>query len=153
VYATIQIENFFDLLLGFKKRFELGHTIFVNSQELEEDVVKDGPVRTIDDTDRSLWVAEVIDVRAENEWNVWVRVCWFYRPEELPGGRQLHHGKREIIKSNVEDVISAHTVSGHANVTHWQEMDDTKDADGVDGLFWRQTFDPKKNILSVIPNF
>jgi hypothetical protein len=156
VYATVQIEGFFDVFLVSNERFEIHDTIFVNSQEPEDDGTKDEddiPVRTIDDTDKSLWVAEVIEVRAESAWNVWVRICWFYRPEELPGGRQLHHGRREIIKSSVEDVISAHTVAGHADVTHWQEMDDTKDADGIDGLFWRQTFDPKKNILSVIPNF
>jgi len=110
------------------------------------------PQKTIDETDSTLWVAAVVEVRAQNAWNVWVRIEWFYRPDELPGGRQPYHGKREVIKSPVQDIISAHTVAGHADVTHWEEMDDTKDADGIDGLFWRQTFDPYSGKLGVCPS-
>ena len=135
------------------ERFQLNDTIFVNSQEQEEAVGSkeegDAPAKTIDETDNTLWVAAVVEVRAQNAWNVWVRIEWFYRPEELPGGRQPYHGRREIIKSPVQDIISAHTVAGHADVTYWEEMDDTKDADGIDGLFWRQTFDPVTFKLSV----
>jgi BAH domain len=137
------------------ERFELHDTIFVNSQEpppdddtKEED---DVPPKTIDETDNTLWVAEVIEVRAQSPWNVWVRIEWFYRPDELPNGRQSYHGRREVIKSPVQDIISAHTVAGHADVTHWEEMDDTQDADGIDGLFWRQTFDPVSGKLGVKP--
>ena len=153
MYHAFQVGACFDLFLVSNERFELHDTIFVNSEEPEEDSAReedDVPAKTIDETDKTLWVAEVIEVRAQSAWNVWVRIKWFYRPEELPGGRQPHHGKREIIKSSVEDVISAHTVAGHADVTHWEEMDDSMDADGIDGLFWRQTFDPAKNTLSVV---
>ena len=134
------------------ERFELHDTIFVNSQEQEEDGTKEedeAPAKTIDETDNTLWVAEVVEVRAQNAWNVWVRIEWFYRPDELPGGRRPYHGRREVIRSPVQDIISAHTVAGHADVTHWDEMDDTKDSDGIDGLFWRQAFDPSTGKLSV----
>jgi BAH domain len=135
------------------ERFELNDTIFVNSLEHpEEDNKEDDDVpKTIDETDNSLWVAQVVEVRAQNAWNVFARIEWFYRPDELPLGRQPYHGKREVIKSAVQDIISAHTVAGHADVTHWQEMDDNQDADGIDGLFWRQTYDPALNKLSVSP--
>lgn len=136
------------------ERFELNHTIFVNSQEQPEEGVKDEDdslAKTIVDTDDTLWVASVVEIRAQNAWNVWVRIEWFYRPDELPGGRQSYHGKKEVIKSPVQDIISAHTVAGHADVTHWEEMDDSQDADGIDGLFWRQTFDPSTGKLSVLP--
>lgn len=134
------------------ERFELNDTIFVNSQEQPEDNLKDeedSPNKTIDETDNTLWVAAVVEVRAQSPWNVWAKVEWFYRPDELPVGRQPYHGKREVIKSPVQDIISAHTVAGHADVTHWEEMDDSQDADGIDGLFWRQTYDPATNKLSV----
>ena len=123
------------------ERFELNSNIFVNS--------KSRPDPTIDETDCSLWVASIVEVRAETGWNVWLRVEWFYRPEELPHGRQPHHGKREIIKSKAQNIISAVTVAGSADVTYWDENDDSKDADGIDGLFWRQTFDPSTRKLSV----
>jgi hypothetical protein len=145
------------IIVVSNERFGLNDKIFVNSQEPPDDGTKEeddeAPQKTIDDTDKTLWVANVVEVRAQNAWNVWVRIEWFYRPDELPGGRQPYHGKREVIKSSVQDIISAHTVAGHADVTHWEEMDDAKDSDGIDGLFWRQTFDPYEGKLSVLALF
>lgn len=133
-------------------RFSLDDTIFVNSQEQPEDGAEnnnDETTKTIDETDATLWVARIRQIRASHAWNVYAEIEWFYRPEELPGGRRSYHGKREIINSAVRDIISAHTVAGHADVTHWEEMDDRQDADGIDGLFWRQTYDPFLDKLSV----
>jgi hypothetical protein len=150
-YVKLVVVFAFLTFLVSNERFELNDTIFVNSQEQREDSgdEDDSPNKTIDETDNTLWVAAVTEVRAQSPWNVWAKVEWFYRPDELPVGRQPYHGKREVIKSPVQDIISAHTVAGHADVTHWEEMDDTQDADGIDGLFWRQTFDPSTNKLSV----
>src|SRR5271169_6396294 len=96
------------------ERFGLNDTIFVNSKEHPNHDTKeeDDVPKTIDETDNTLWVAAVVEVRAQNPWNVWARVEWFYRPAELPVGRQHYHGKREVIKSPVQDIISAHTVAG-----------------------------------------
>ena len=91
----------------------------------------------------------MLGIRAQQRWDVWVRVLWYYRPEELPTGRQPYHGKKEIIKSSAEDFISVHTVAGHASVTHWKEIDDDNDVEGISGLFWRQTFDPYTKTSSV----
>jgi hypothetical protein len=133
------------------ERFEIDDTIFVNSQEQPEDSVKEEEApKIIEDTDNTLWVAVINEIRAQNAWNVWVRIEWFYRPDELPGGRQPYHGRREVIKSPIQDIISAHTVAGHADVTQWEETDDNQDADGIDGLFWRQTFTPTSGKLSVL---
>jgi len=136
------------------ERFELNHNIFVNSREppaegKTEDEEENRPI--IDDTDNSLWVAQITEIRAQNAWNVYVRIEWYYRPDELPGGgRQWYHGKKEVIKSPVQDIISAHTVAGHADITQWEETDDNQDADGIDGLYWRQTLDPVTFKLSVL---
>ena len=45
--------------------------------------------------------------------------------------------------------LCSNTVAEHADVTLWDEMDDSKDADSIDGLFWRQTLDPFSGKLSV----
>ena len=130
-----------------KERFELFDYIFVNSKVGdEEDILS---VKTIDETDKTLWIAQVLAIRAQYPWDVWIHVLWYYRPEEFPAGRQPYHGKKEIIKSSAEDFISVHTVAGHADVTHWKEMDDNDDAEGMGGLFWRQTFDPSTMTRSV----
>ena len=75
-----------------------------------------------------------------------------YRPEELPEGRQPHHGENELIASNDMDIIDALTVNDHADVIYWNEDPDSDDWPAKDQLFWRQTLDlsmPKAQQLSV----
>jgi hypothetical protein len=80
-------------------------------------------------------------------------VYWQYRPEDLPGGRQPHHGASELIASNHMDIIEALSVADKANVIHWDDDPEKTDAPLLkDQLFWRQTFDvekPKGKQLSV----
>ncbi|KAJ0103770.1 bah domain-containing protein [Diaporthe amygdali] len=56
------------------------------------------------------WVARVVQIRARDEFNVYVSVCWMYWPDEVPRGtkignkliqgRQPYHGHSELIASN-----------------------------------------------------
>mmetsp|Transcript_1187 Transcript_1187/g.3917 ORF Transcript_1187/g.3917 Transcript_1187/m.3917 type:complete len:173 (-) Transcript_1187:3695-4213(-) len=41
-----------------------------------------------------------------------VLVCWFYRPEEVAGGRKKFHGERELFSSNHYDWVPVSTLSG-----------------------------------------
>lgn len=71
--------------------------------------------RTADATARSRrltddWVARILEIRALDSRNVFVRVFWMYWPDELPAGtvdggksvkgRQSYHGEDELIASN-----------------------------------------------------
>jgi hypothetical protein len=97
------------------------------------------------------WIGRVLEVRAGDAAHVYLRVYWLYRPEDLPGGRQPHHGSGELIASNHMDVIEALTVVDRATVVHWDE-DPDKPWPSRDQLFWRQTYDlekPKAQRLSV----
>jgi hypothetical protein len=95
--------------------------------------------RFIDENDETLFVALILEIRGTHLDDVWVRVEWLYRPNQLPMGRQEYHGKNELIRCRDQDIISALTVAGHADVTHWKEGDNSHDIDGIEGLFWRQT--------------
>lgn len=122
--------------------FEVGQTIFVNKSE-EEHAENDSI---------QYWVARVLEVRAGDASHVYLRVYWLYRPEDLPGGRQPHHGEAELIVSNDMAIIEALTVSDYANVVRWDEDPDTSDWPLKEQLFWRQTYDlekPKTQRLSV----
>jgi hypothetical protein len=66
-----------------------------------------------------------------------------YRPEDLPGGRQPHHGESELIASNHMDIIEALSVADRADVIHWDENPE-KPWPPKEQLFWRQTFDVEK---------
>ncbi|KAF2146752.1 uncharacterized protein K452DRAFT_294295 [Aplosporella prunicola CBS 121167] len=106
--------------------FRLGETVFVQGHD--------------PGVEPANWVAKVLEVRAANELNVFLRVYWFNRPEDLPMGRQPHHGHNEVIATNTMQIIDALTVNGKATVKHWKETDGEEILD-EDTLFWRQTFD------------
>lgn len=97
------------------------------------------------------WFGKVLEIRAHDEQNVFVRLYWIYRPEDLPGGRRPYHGKNELIPSNHMDIVDAQTVNGKIELRHWKETDDEEDLD-ADSVYWRQYFDYPKSTLSVRTN-
>ncbi|KAF2420998.1 hypothetical protein EJ08DRAFT_727914 [Tothia fuscella] len=95
------------------------------------------------DTLKERWVAKALECRAFDEQAVYIRLVWFQRPEDLPGGRTSWHGTNELIASNDTQIIDANTVDGKVEVHHWNEEDDSIDLkDGE--LFWRQSYDMTK---------
>lgn len=87
------------------------------------------------------WVAKVLEVRGADSAHVFLRVAWMYRPEDLPGGRQPHHGACELVASNHIDVVDAKSVQHIADVIHWSDEDDDDEVPYQDQLFWRQSLD------------
>lgn len=99
----------------------------------------------------------ISEFRAESQEKVYVKVFWLYWPDELPGGRQPYHGKRELILSNHVDIIEAQTIATHAEVSFWDENDDSN-KNILQERYWRQTLDLKKardgkNALSKLRKF
>lgn len=86
------------------------------------------------------WKAKVLEVRALNPEHVYLRVAWLNRPEDLPGGREPHHGRNELIPTNQMDIIDAMTVNGAIEVAHWDQYDDESPS-FQDQYYWRQTMD------------
>jgi hypothetical protein len=99
------------------------------------------------DTEVQFWVARILEIRAGSKRHVYLRVYWMYRPEDLPGGRQLHHGECELIASNHMDIIEVASVHEPVDVYHWNEdaNDETIAWPAEEQLFWRQTFDVTKH--------
>ncbi|KAF2001214.1 hypothetical protein P154DRAFT_521930 [Amniculicola lignicola CBS 123094] len=124
--------------------FNIGECIYVQAAA-EENADPNAPIPD--------WVGKVLEVRGEDMYNVFVRVVWFYRPEDLPGGRQPYHGENELIASNETAIIEAATVQGRVVVNHWVEQDNRSERLYDSDLFWRQTYDvtDKKRGLSKLP--
>ncbi|KAH7137824.1 hypothetical protein EDB81DRAFT_656213 [Dactylonectria macrodidyma] len=105
------------------------------------------------------WIAYILEIRAADENRVFARVYWMYWPDELPPGtingkksirgRQLYHGRNELIASNHMDVIDVLSVEGPASVKQWMESsDDEFNSD----FFWRQRFNcHQKRLTSAQP--
>ncbi|KAF2772105.1 hypothetical protein EJ03DRAFT_267548 [Teratosphaeria nubilosa] len=89
----------------------------------------------------SQWKARVLEVRALDPEHVYLRVAWLNRPEDLPEGRQPHHGTNELIPTNQLDIIDAMAVNGPIKVMWWKEKDDKAEMPGKEEFFWRQTYD------------
>lgn len=90
------------------------------------------------------WIGRIQQAKAESASEVWIRVFWFYWPEELPMGIQQYHGRSELILSNYTDIIDARAISGRAEISHWDEYKDADDDLDLTALYWRQTYDLNK---------
>ncbi|KAJ9561131.1 hypothetical protein OSB04_006291 [Centaurea solstitialis] len=64
------------------------------------------------------YVAKVAKIVSENGGsnNVKVHVQWYYRPEEVVGGRKQFHGTKEVFLSDHLDVQDADTIEGKCKV-------------------------------------
>ncbi|RAR06797.1 ebs-bah-phd domain-containing protein [Stemphylium lycopersici] len=117
------------------EEFQVGQVVFVKNSEGARD--KNSPDAL------QGWLAKVLEVRAGDASHVYLRVFWAYRPEDLPGGRQPHHGSSEVIVSNHMDIIEALTVQSSEDVVYWNDDPDSLPLP-ADQLFFRQSFDITK---------
>lgn len=92
-------------------------------------------------------IARLLEIRALDPTNVYVRVYWVYRPHELPGGRQDHHGRDELIATNHMEIVDALRVLSPIDITHWREEESARRPPG--GLYWRQFYDITTQSVSV----
>ena len=95
----------------------------MNCQVDEQERKDGGRLPTLKEQDTNLWVARIVQIRRGSK-NIWIRVAWYYSPDDLTDGRQPYHGKYEIIRSTLEDIISAEAVADPCQVVHWDEYDD-----------------------------
>jgi hypothetical protein len=90
-----------------------------------------------------LWVGYISQIRAENKEKVYCLVFWLYWPDELPMGRQPYHGPCELVLSNHADIVDAQSFASHADISRWDENDDSNRT-VLHDRYWRQTLDVKK---------
>ncbi|ETI26342.1 hypothetical protein G647_03119 [Cladophialophora carrionii CBS 160.54] len=95
----------------------------------------------------NLWVGQIAEFRAASTNKVFVRVFWLYWPDELPMHRQPYHGNRELVMSNHVDIIEAQTIACHADISYWDEYDDSNKT-VLDERYWRQTYDVTKMLTA-----
>ncbi|KIW07454.1 uncharacterized protein PV09_01426 [Verruconis gallopava] len=125
-----------DALTRYKKAVYMGTKFCVGDDVL---IMQD---ETADDNSalapelKGRWVGRIIEIRAINQENVFILINWYNRPEDLPKGRQPHHGMNEILATNDVDIISPTALVGKIDVDYWIESDDTAPRDHT--IFWRQ---------------
>lgn len=109
------------------------------------------------------WVAKILEIRASDEFHVYVRVFWMYSPDDLPRGRKHNHRSNELVGSNhsklsqsrlmlrygnakkrLVDVINAISIDGLAAVHYHGTLDDKVSS----ALFWRMALDCRTGAVS-----
>lgn len=61
------------------------------------------------------YIGHLLEIRAADTENAFVRLVWFYNPKELVDphsetsetGRKYYHGEKELIASNYQEVVFA----------------------------------------------
>jgi hypothetical protein len=140
------------ILRGLKHK--LGDFVFIaNEQTIKRQKINSGQATQYNEE----WVARILEVRALDANNVYARVHWMYRPDEIPlgtlcrgkkiEGRQPYHGDKELILSNHMDIINVLSVLGPAKVEQWVEGEGDKERQRV-GPFWRQVYNWCESRLS-----
>lgn len=87
---------------------------------------------------QNLWAACIRECRFFDRKLIYLWVNWILEPEDLPMGRRPYHDQRELIMSNIMDIIEADTIACLAEITKWDEKDDQQ---SLRERYWRQTFD------------
>ncbi|KAL8944239.1 MAG: hypothetical protein Q9211_000669 [Gyalolechia sp. 1 TL-2023] len=96
---------------------------------------------TLDFPDKINCVARILEIRARDPQNVYARVYWVHRPEDIPGGREPYHGENELIASNHMEIVDALTFIKRVRVVHWVEDDRIQAPAPAEGMYWRQKYD------------
>ena len=94
--------------------------------------------------------ARILEIRARDAKNVYVRLYWLYTPEQLPSGRQPHHGKDELIATNHMEIIDAQRVLEPIAIVDLKQTVESWHGSNQ-GMYWRQTYHVLTKELSVSP--
>ncbi|KAL3588128.1 hypothetical protein FPOAC2_14027 [Fusarium poae] len=164
VYYVVQPSNRW-LGMTRYKNFRNGFTcttgdfvVVANEQSIKrqctENHVQDGNSKLHDDH----WIAQVLEIRALDTFNIYARVSWMYRPHDIPPGtlrgrtiiegRQPYHGPRELIMSNHMDIIDVMSIKETTDVRRWIGSDDEEIKDA---FYYRQAYNCRSRVLSPVP--
>jgi BAH domain len=128
------------LILVQNQKFSTGSVVYINKHtpppEPPDSDASEAEILAFDR--KNLWVGQVLEVKAANPSEVWLRVFWLYWPDELPKGRREYHGNQELIMSNHMEIVDAKAVTSMADISQWDEKDEDQN---VGHRFWRQFYD------------
>ncbi|KAI9147312.1 Vegetative incompatibility protein [Paramyrothecium foliicola] len=133
-------------------KYSLDDFVYVRN-ETSRDGIENSP----DDCVENFWVARILEIRAQDKWNISLRVFWMYSPDDIPSntligsqkisGRQFYHEPMELLASNHMDVIDVRCVVKHVSV---KQLTHYRMEAGRDALFWRQAYNIYTKELSSI---
>ncbi|KAJ7121024.1 hypothetical protein C8R44DRAFT_171390 [Mycena epipterygia] len=102
------------------------------------------------------WICRILEIRAKNPSDVWVRVEWFYSARDaagvIPAFDPSHCGQYERLRSNHIDCISSSVFDGMASVKEYDETALEQDTILDDDFYYRYTLDLAPHGSTISPN-
>ncbi|KXS20229.1 hypothetical protein M427DRAFT_52475 [Gonapodya prolifera JEL478] len=85
--------------------------------------------------------------------NVYLTVRWFYRPDEIDGGKRPHHGHKELLRCvDHTDRVHVASVIGPSHIVHLVAGAESNLTG--QGLYWREEYSAmKRQILTELPKY
>ena len=73
---------------------------------------------------KSPFIGEIVKIEGnpDDSQNTMVTLKWFYRPEEIHGGRRDYQGKDELLRSDHTDQIRVNSVSGPCKIVSFEAI-------------------------------
>ncbi|KAH7882991.1 hypothetical protein F5I97DRAFT_1978297 [Phlebopus sp. FC_14] len=122
---------------GDKHEFKLGDTAYIVPYK----------ARSLDNSLswEEHWIAKIREIAAANAEEVWVRVQWFWSPDEVSQVIKSFHpefcGQYEKIFSDNHDIISSQCFAGLVEVKRYNEQNLEQLGIGDDDWFFRYNFE------------
>lgn len=130
------------------KDFAIHDDVYITRYFTRLNQATDGTASLSEEVEAEVWAARVLEIKGHDQEHVYLRVMWFYLPENLPHGREEYHGDNELIASNDMSIVDGSGVIGLADIPRWIESDEDQPPK-PDSPFWRQTYDKITGRLSV----
>jgi len=102
------------------------------------------------------YIAQIgkIEANPNDSKNVTLTLNWYYRPDEIKGGRRDYHGKDELIKSNHQDKCHVQCVNGPCRVLGLDEYLEYKAEPEEEVFYQREDYDAFKQVITtVLPSY
>ncbi|KAL8906136.1 MAG: hypothetical protein Q9171_006392 [Xanthocarpia ochracea] len=101
------------------------------------------------DTDAGICCpARILEIRARDAQNVYIRLYWLYMPSQLSSGRQQYHGRDELVATNHMEIVNAARTIEPFDVVDLRDREETTEGLNLSGYF-RQTYHVLTKELSV----
>ncbi|KAJ7726943.1 hypothetical protein B0H16DRAFT_1429274 [Mycena metata] len=101
------------------------------------------------------WICRILDIRARNDTDVWVKIEWFYSAQDAARESSSfvasHCGRYERLKSNHSDCVSTSVFNGMASIKYYDETNLNQEPIFADDFYYRYTIDLPDLSISPTP--
>ena len=107
-----------------------------------------GDCALLKSTEELPYITKLLGIRFDGKGHLFLKCMWYFRPEDLAGGRQTWHGQNEVFLSGLTDENPLESVIARVKVHDLKTYKRLSARDGVaeDIFFQRFAYDSKRRV-------